>query len=160
MKNGLALIAFALIVAVGLHFSHNEKGTLLAKSICVAPIQNLSHKAMAMDGVDDEFVAQLHKIGFESRKTSAGTSHCDATTNAEVVDVSGRGRKTARVDFRLMLTSEQVPRLSSSVEGMSGDSLATDFAETPRAEREAIVAALKKTASQIDAAYRRGLAGR
>jgi hypothetical protein len=182
MKNALGLTVVALLIAVGLYYSHGArqlageaavnslvKATPVIKSICVTPIQNLSHKPVAMEGVDDELVAQLHKVGFESRKISVDGGQCDATTNAEVVDISGRGRKIARLDFRLTLTSEQVPRMSSSVEGKSGgkgdplEQSMSEFAvnpdakETPGAEREAIVAALQKTASQIDAANRRGL---
>jgi hypothetical protein len=143
------------------------KATAVVKSICVTPIQNLSHKKVAMDGIDDELVTQLQKVGFAARKISDGGS-CDASTNAEVVDITGRGRKTARVDFRLTLTTEQVPRMSSSVEGKSGGkdsleksvsefSINPDPKESAGADHEAIVAALAKTASQIDAANKRGL---
>jgi hypothetical protein len=141
----------------------------VVKSICVTPIQNLSHKQVAMEGVDDELVTQLQKVGFAARKISDG-GDCDASTNAEVVDITGRGRKTARVDFRLTLTSEQIPRMSSSVEGKSGgkggdslDKTVSEFTinpdpkESAGAEHEAIVAALSKTAAQIDAANKRGL---
>jgi hypothetical protein len=189
MKNKLALAAVAILLGAGVYYSVRNakhpaddpalgslakaKSTPVVKSICVEPIHNLSHKSVAMDGVDDELVAQLHKVGFESRKVSDGGGQCDAITNAEVVEVTGRARKTARVDFRLTLTSEQVPRMSSSVEGKSGfksaakdDPLAKsmgefavnpDTKETPGAEREAIVAALEKTATQIDSANKRGL---
>ncbi len=178
------MAAVVVLLAAGFYFTERNrkhpaadpalasiaKNTPVVKSICVTPIQNLSHKTLAMDGIDDELVAQLQKVGFESRKISAAGNQCDATTNAEVVDVSGRGRKTARVDFRLTLTAEQVPRLSSSVEGKSGGKSADplersmgEFAvnsnsnEDGGAAREAIVAALGKTAAQIDAANKRGL---
>ena len=184
MKNTLAIAAVAILLAAGLYYSARNgkhsaddpalsslvKATPVVKSICVTPIQNLSHKPVAMDGIDDELVSQLHKVGFESRKVSDG-GQCDATTNAEVVDITGRGRKTARVDFRLTLTSEQVPRMSASVEGKSGgkqgdplEKSMSEFAvnpekETAGAAREAIVAALGKTAEQIDAANKKGLPG-
>jgi hypothetical protein len=38
----------------------------------------------------------------------------DAKTTTELVDISGRGRKTARIDFRLTLANEQVPRYEPS----------------------------------------------
>ena len=186
MKSKLGIGAVAVLLGAGAYYSVRTgkhpvddpavasivkaKVAPVVKSICVSPIQNLSHKPVAMDGIDDEFVAQLHKVGFESRKISDGGGQCDATTNAEVVDVTGRKTKTARVDFRLTLTGEQVPRMSSSVEGKSAGKSADpleksmdEFAvnpeptETPGAEREAIVVALGKTAAQIDAANRRGL---
>jgi hypothetical protein len=180
MKNTPAISAFAVLLAVGIYFSIRNakhpaddsarssivKATPVVKSICVTPILNVSHKQVAMDGVDDELVLQLQKVGFAARKISDG-GNCDASTNAEVIDITGRGRKTARVDFRLTLASEQVPRISSSVEGKSGgkDSLdkSVEFTinqdpkESAGAEHEAIVAALNKTAAQIDAANKRGL---
>ncbi|HTB14079.1 MAG TPA: hypothetical protein VK752_21050 [Bryobacteraceae bacterium] len=183
MKNVLGITAVLIVLGVVAYYSaYNSKhpaddpalsslvkAAPVVKSICVTPIQNLSHKPVAMDGVDDELVAQLHKVGFESRKISDGGAQCDATTNAEVVDITGRGRKTARVDFRLTLTSEPAPRLSSSVEGKSGGgsleksvsefTVNPDPKETAGAEREAVVAALGKTAAQIDAANKRGLPG-
>ncbi len=182
MKEKLAIGALALLVGVGLYYSHNAKipaddpavsssiakVTASVKSICVTPMQNLTHKNLAMDGLDDEFVRQLNKVGFVSQK---GAGKCDATTHAEVVDITGRGRKTARVDFRLTLANEQIPRMSSSVEGKSGGKdgngslkdtvsefkINPDSKESAGAEREAIVAALGKTAAQIDAANRKGL---
>ena len=178
MRNKLALAAIVTLLGIGAYYSvRNAKHPVLnsivdakpvVHSICVEPIQNLSHRPVGMDGVDDELVAQFRKVGFEARKVSDG-GKCDAVTNAEVVDVTGRGRKTARIDFRLTLTSEQVPRMSSSVEGKSGRkgasleksvsefSINPDAKESAGAEREAIVAALEKTASQIDAANKRGL---
>lgn len=183
MKNSLAIAAVVILLGAGLYYMVRDsrhpvddpalsslvKSAPVVKSICVTPIQNLSHKTLAMDGIDEELVSQLQKVGFAARKVADG-GQCDATTNAEVVDVTGRSRKTARVDFRLTLTSEQVPRMSSSVEGKSGgkgaDSLEknlSEFAvnpdpkETAGAAREAIVAALGKTAAQIDAANRKRL---
>jgi hypothetical protein len=179
MKNTLAIVAVAILLGAGAYYSiRNEKhfvddpksGSLVkaapvVKSICVTPIQNLSHKPVAMDGIDNELVSQLQKVGFAARKVADG-GQCDATTNAEVVDITGRARKTARVDFRLTLTSEQVPRMSATVEGKSDGSVEktlSDFTvnpdakETAGAAREAIVAALGKTAAQIDAANRKGL---
>ena len=178
MKEKLAITAFAILVGVGLYYSRNAKHpadnpapssiakvTPVVKSICVTPIQNLSHKNVAMDSIDDEFVAQLNKVGFVSQKAAGGK--CDATTNAELVDITGRGRKTARIDFRLTLANEQVPRMSSSVEGKSGEAslektvsefkINPDSKESAGAEHEAIIAALGKTAAQIDAANRKGL---
>lgn len=183
MKEKLAISALAILVGVGLYYSHNAKQpadnpalssiakvTSVVKSICVTPIQNISHKQVAMDGIDDEFVTQLNEAGFVSQKASSG-GKCDATTDAELVDITGRGRKTARIDFRLTLANEQVPRMSSSVEGKSGGKdgegslektvsefkINPDPKESAGAEHEAIVAALGKTAAQIDAANRKGL---
>ena len=103
MKNFLGIAVVAILLGAGAYYmvrsakhpaadpalSSLAKPTAAVKSICVEPIQNLSHKAVAMDGIDDEFVAQLHKAGFESRKIADGGSQCDATTNAELVDLLG-----------------------------------------------------------------------
>jgi hypothetical protein len=176
MTKTLMLAVVAALLGGGIYFSVRNhpsadsaaslvKATPVVASICVQPIQNLSHKAVVMDGIDDELVAQLSKAGFKSRKLSDAGGQCDAVTNAELVDISGRSRKTARIDFRLTLTGDQVPRMSSSVEGKSGTPAKSmsdfvinpDTKETAGAEREAIVAALHNTATQIDAANKRGL---
>ena len=179
MKNKLAVAGAVILLAIALYYSVRNarhpaddpalssivKPRPLVLSICVEPIQNLSHKPLAMDGVDDQFVAELRKEGFQSRKIADSGAECDATTNAEVVDITGRARKTARIDFRLTLTGQQVPRMSSSVEGKSlGKSKdLSDFIVNPEpkeeasAEREAIVIALTKSAAQISDANKRGL---
>jgi len=181
MKNILAVAAVAALLAIGIYYSTKStrhpsddpalsslaKAAPVVKSVCVEPVQNLSKKPVAMDSVDDEFVAQLHRAGFESRKSSASGGACDAVTNAEIVEITGRGRKTARVDYRLTLTGEQVPRLSSKAEGKSGgdslDKTLDQFTINPAAkdeagaEHQAVVAALARAASQIVAANNRGL---
>jgi hypothetical protein len=180
IKNAFATIAVILLLALGLYSSiYNLKHPAddpvmsifvrpspVVKSICVAPIQNFSHELVAVDGFDDELVVELHKAGFESRKIADG-GQCDATTNAEVVDIFGGGRKTARVHFRFTLTRDQAPRISSWVEGKSGGksddpleksmnefAVAPDTKENPDAAREAIEAALGKTVAQIRGAIR------
>jgi hypothetical protein len=141
------------------------------QSVCVEHIQNLSHQPAPMEGLDDELLAQLEKVGFQSRKVSDGGSKCDAVVNAEIVELSGRGHKTARVDFRLTLTSEQVPRMSASATGKSTKASEPsrmlksmrEYAVTPAKpdksgpERAALVAAFESQARQIDSANRRGL---
>jgi hypothetical protein len=181
MRNAFAAAAAAALIAIGVYYTIKDtrhpaddpalssiaKAAPSVKSICVEPVRNLSKKPVAMDNVDDELVAQLHSAGFESRKISAGGAACDAVTNAEIVDITGRGRKTARVDYRLTITGEQVPRLSSTAEGKSGgdslDKTLDQFTINPGSKQEdgaahhAIVAAFAKTAAQIDAANKRGL---
>jgi hypothetical protein len=140
-------------------------------TVCVENIQNLSHQPVNMDGIDDELVAQLQKVGFNAHKiANPDGKPCGATINAELVEISGRTRKTARVDFRLTLAGEEPPRISASAQGKSGAKSAPKLASNLRpmtlmasqpdktgAEREAIIAALEQQASQIDTAYRRGL---
>jgi hypothetical protein len=145
------------------------------ENICIENIQNLSHRPVNMEGVDDELVVQLQRVGLQANRISAPHGkRCDATVNAELVEITGRRRKTARVDFRLTLAGEEPPRMSASAYGKSSKSapkampVASSFREAERApspkkldqaatEREAIVAALVDQAHQIKDAYQRGL---
>ncbi len=143
----------------------------LIETICIEKIQNLSHQPVNMEGIGDELAAQLQRVGFQARSVSNLTGmQCDATVNTELVEITGRHRKTARVDFRLTLAGEQPPRISTSVEGKSHDnsglkaasnfksmSLMASQPDKMDSEREAIVSALAEQARQIDAAYKRGL---
>jgi hypothetical protein len=145
------------------------------ENICVESIQNLSHQRVNIEGIDDELVAQLQKVGFQANRISApDTKRCDAVVNAELVDITGRGRKSARVDFRLTLAGEEPPRISASAHGKSPKSAPMaapvalnfrpmEFASSQRkpdrtgTEREAIAAALADQAHQIKVAYQHGL---
>jgi len=140
-------------------------------TVCVEPIQNLSHHAANLDGVEEELANRLRNAGFSGsrRILDAGGKGCEAFINAELVDLSGRGRKTAKIDFRLTLASEQAPRISSSAAGKSSGASLTKFAfnfraaenaaqtEQQQAEREAISAAIEEQVHQIRVAYQRGL---
>jgi hypothetical protein len=188
MNKKILVAAVGIALAGGLlYFARNAKqppkqhtqGLIQTKvpvieTICVEKIQNLSHQPVNMEGVDEELVTQLQTVGFRSSRKiseSAGRA-CDATVNAELVEISGRTRKTARVDYRLTLAKgEQAPRISASVEGKSRDhsssKLESNFrpmalvaAQKPDkavAEREAISAAIAQQAYQIKDAYDHGL---
>ena len=93
-----------------------------------------------------------------------------ATVNAELVEISGRGQKTAKVDFRLTLAGEQPPRISAQAVGKSSENPVAKFASgfrpaeatTPQsnqelAEHEAVFSALEQQAQQVHTAYKRGL---
>ena len=181
----VAVVGIALAGAL-LYFARNAKqppkqqtqglirtNVPVVDAICVQNIQNLSHQAVNMEGVDEELVAQLQTVGFRSSRKisdSAGKA-CDATVNGELVEISGRTRKTARVDYRLTLAGETPPRISATVEGKSRDNSSSKFqsnfsqmalvaAQKPAkatAEREAISAAIEQQARQIKDAYQHGL---
>ncbi len=181
MKTRIMVAGAGIVLAAALlYFARNAKQPPVRQTqglirpdaktvatVCVEKIQNLSHQPVDMDGVDDELVAQLQKVGLQSHKVSDNTGkQCEATVNAELVELSGRGRKTARVDFRLTLAGEQPPRMSSSAEGKSapeGSKFTMAFVaqkqkqEKTSADREAIFAALQQQAILIDAANKRGL---
>jgi hypothetical protein len=180
---GLALAGGALYLALNTgHVPSENRDKLVRRdvpaapapvmqTVCVENIQNLSHQPVNMAGVEDELVVQLQKAGFQySRKISEDNSRqCDATINAELVEVSGRGRKTAKVDFRLTLTGEQPPRMSATAVGKSNDNQMAKFASSfrpaeaspqsdkERAEHEALFAAVEQQAHLIQDAYKRGL---
>lgn len=143
-------------------------------TVCVEHIQNLSGKPVNMDGVDQELVAQLRKVGFPSPRTVADDTgpRCDATVNAELVELSGRGSKTARIDFRLTLRGEEPPRISASVTGKSANNRIAKFAsgflpaesvkQNPKSDeelaaRDAVIAAIEQQATRIRSAYLLGL---
>jgi len=187
MKKTIVIAAVGIVLAGGLlYFTRNSKqppvqqtqglikaGTPVIENICVETIQNLSHQTVNMEGVDDELVAQLQKVGFSANKVpTPNGKRCDATINAELVEITGRGRKTARVDFRLTLAGEQPPRISASAHGKSSENAAQAAASNVKgngfvaaqskpnnaqAEHEAMVAALTDQAQQIHDAYQRGL---
>jgi hypothetical protein len=154
------------------------KAAPVVERICVETIQNLSRQSVSMEGIDDELVAQLQRVGFGANRISApNPTRCDATINAELVDITGRSRKTARVDFRLTLAGEEPPRMSASAHGKSSKSapmvvsiasIMSSFKsmelvssqnkpDKGTAEREAMVAALADQARQIKVAYQHGL---
>lgn len=144
----------------------------VVETICTENIQNYSHQPVNMEGIDDALVAQLQKVGFKSsRKIGDPGRACDATMNAELVEISDHSRKTARVDYRLTLAGEIPPRISASVEGKSADGSSAKFASNFKAaelvaaqkpdkmaaNREALVAALAEQARQVQEAYRNGM---
>jgi hypothetical protein len=186
MNKKILLVVAGIAIAGGLlYFARNAKqppvqqtqglirsNTPVIEAICVANFQNLSQQPVNMEGVDDELVAQLQTVGFKtSHRLADSGSKCDATVNAEIVEISGHSRKTARVDFRLTLAGEQPPRISATVEGKSRENssskleksllpmtlVATQKPSKASAEREAISNAIEKQAHQIKEAYQNGL---
>ena len=179
----LALLFSTTMITSGLGWAQDPlhrtqvpiKPAPVMENICIENIQNLSHRPVNMEGIDDELVVQLQKVGFQANRISAPHGKpCDATVNAELVEITGRGRKSAQVDFRLTLAGEEPPRMSASAHGKSSKpapkaiSVVSSFRETEPgpsrkkpdqagAEREAIVAALADQAHQIKNAYQRGL---
>jgi hypothetical protein len=183
-QRNLLIVAVVALAGGWLYFSRStnhspftERQTQRAltappvKTVCVDTVQNLSGQPVNMVGVDGELVARLRQVGFPSSRLLAveNGDKCDAVVNAELVELSGRGRKTAHVDFRLTLAGEQPPRISSTATGKSSDNRIAKFASSfrpaestgpsdqQRAEREAVFAAIEQQALQIQAAYQRGL---
>ncbi len=186
MNKKFALIGAGALAAAGIFFiSRNEpappaqqtQGSIAVRnipasgSVCVNPIQNNSKSKMAMDGADDLLVLELKKVGLTARKTADGGA-CDASVFTEVVEVGGRGRKSAEVDFRLVVANEVAPRFSSVAKGKSGEALppmetagnsftgakpkfqVATKSDRTELDREALASAFAEQARQIEAAQR------
>jgi len=190
MNKKLAFASAGIVVAAGLFFvarnaqqppTKQTQGSIYVRtspkveSVCVKGVQNRSGHNIDMDGVDDEFVQQLKNTGFQAHKLSDNAGACDATVYSEVSEIAGRSTKVAQVDFRLELANEQVPRLSATAKGKSGEAAneaqSAALARTSMsalepnskeqvkaaAERQAVLVALSDAAQKINEANKRGL---
>ncbi len=131
-------------------------------TICVSQIQNLSGKAANLEGIDDELVGQLSNAGFKARLNSGDGAACEATVYGEIIALKGKDKMEAQLEFRLVVTGEQTPAMSSVAKGKSSDAIpegaisaAFPGTQKPAArdaaaiEREAIVSALADAARQV-----------
>jgi hypothetical protein len=131
--------------------------------VCVNPVQNLSGKTLDMSGIDDALAAQIREIGFKAG--SPGTlGICDATVYTEIVHIRGRRRVHIEIEFRLVLSGEQVPRLCSRATGKRiiplakfANSLIPIQHDRDIGEREALLASFTEQALQIEAAQTDGM---
>jgi hypothetical protein len=175
--NKLLLVLAGAVAAAGIYYisrtpypPKNEQvqgaigGRRLAQgaTVCVNKIQNLSGKQLAMEGIDEDLVAQLNKAGFKA--TAATTTGCDGSVHGEIIVLKGKDRVEAEVEFRLMISGEQTPYLSSIGKGKSGELAAAlntgvamaiapskpKQADPAVASREALVAAFADVARQIE----------
>jgi hypothetical protein len=175
MKKLLVVLAGA-VAAAGIYYisrtpypPKNEQvqgaigGRRLAQgaTVCVNKIQNLSGKQLAMEGIDGDLIAQLNKAGF---KAISGTDGCDGSVHGEIIALKGKDRVEAEVEFRLMISGDQTPYLSSIGKGKSGAMQAAlntgaamsvvptkpKQADPAVASREAVVAAFADVAKQIE----------
>ena len=75
--NKLLLVLAGAVAAAGIYYisrtpypPKNEQ--VQGATVCVNKIQNLSGKQLAMEGIDEDLVAQLNKAGFKA--TAATTT--------------------------------------------------------------------------------------
>jgi hypothetical protein len=110
-------------------------------------------------------VAQLNRAGFQA---SAGAKACEASVYGEIIALKGKDRVEAEVEFRLLLSGDQTPSMSSIGKGKSvapGAAPGKDviMAMTPgklpvgakttdhaSVSREAVVSAFADVAKQIE----------
>ncbi len=141
-------------------------------TVCVTPINNLSEQKSDLDGITDEMVGQLNKVGYRARLVSGqgrndhpqALANCDATVYGEVANLKGKDRGEAEVDFRLLIAGDQTPYFSSTAKGKGANLPSTAdvvLAATPGkkpavardysgAHRAAVVAAFADAARQIE----------
>ena len=142
-------------------------------AVCVTGIQNKSEKTIALEALDDDLVAQLNNVGFKARLASgqgrndaaAASSNCEATVYGEIVNLKGKDKMEAEVEFRVMIAGDQTPHISSVAKGKSSDPVPAnvvlsampgkqkfDLKKEPAViQREAIVAAFGDMARQVEA---------
>jgi hypothetical protein len=135
-------------------------------TICVQSFQNMSGRSISMGGIEDQLAARLNDFGYRAGRPGELGS-CDATVHTEIVQLTGRARMRAELDFRVVLAGEQAPRLSATVRGKSPKltrrhpftkSLVPAGLEKSAAEREAILSALAQQSRRIQVAQHDGMA--
>jgi len=114
-------------------------------AVCVNLPLNLAGLEMETTKAGEELAERIRAVGFASRPLGTLPA-CDAVVFTES---TGHNRKTVEVDFRLVLSDEQVPRLCSSARGRSG---------SPASWHAALVDAFAEEARQIRDAQQKGMA--
>jgi hypothetical protein len=191
MKKYLLILAGAAAAAGMFYLSRTEyppkneqvQGALGGKrltrgsTVCVNKLQNLSEKQVSLEGVDDDLVGQLNNAGFKGRLISGqgkqdapgAKPDCEGIVYGEIVNLKGKDRVEAEVEFRLMIAGDQTPFLSSRAKGKSREAVNPALAkqvtmgvlpkaakngdkagDTAAATREALMAAFAEVAKQIE----------
>jgi hypothetical protein len=114
-------------------------------TICVNPPLTLPGIEAEMSNAGEELAKRIRAAGFASGVLGT-LGACDAVLFTEI---TGHGRKTAELDFRIVLSDEQIPRLCSSARGKSGKQASW---------RAAVLDAFADEARQIRTAQQKGMA--
>jgi len=114
-------------------------------AVCVSPVLNLAGPKREELDATHELVEGIRQAGFISGPLGT-LDICDAIVFTEIVRSGGRNRKRAEVEFRILLSGEQIPRLCSSARGKS-----------IRRKQDAVLAALADEARQIRGAQTKGM---
>ena len=86
-------------------------------TVCVNTPLNTAGGEMEIEKTAEELAQRIRDVGFLSG-TRGTLSHCDALVFTEI---TARSRNTVELDFRIVLSDEQAPRLCSSARGKSGN---------------------------------------
>ena len=128
------LVLTGAIAAAGLYYvsrtpypppNERVQGALGARrlaqgaKVCVNKIQNRSGKALDMNGIDGDLIAQLSNAGFKASATGGSEAACEGSVYGEIVALKGKDRMEAEVEFRLMIAGDQTPFISSIAKGKS-----------------------------------------
>jgi hypothetical protein len=108
-------------------------------AVCVNPPLNLTRLEIDTGKAAEELAGKIRDAGFHAAPLGVFES-CDATLFTEIV---GEGRKNVRLEFRILMAGEQIPRMCSSTPSRKAatwrEALAFVFAGEARQIREAQV---------------------
>jgi len=113
-------------------------------TICVNPPLILPGMEAELTNAGEELAKRIRLAGFASGVLGT-LGACDAVLFTEI---TGHSRKTAELDFRIVLSDEQVPRLCASARGKSGKQTSW---------RVAVLDAFADEARQIRTAQQKGM---
>jgi hypothetical protein len=113
-------------------------------AVCVNTPLNTAGGEMEIEKTGEELAQRIRAVGFVSG-TLGTLSHCDALVFTEI---TARSRNTVELDFRVVLSDEQAPRLCSSARGKSGNG---------EPWRSAALRAFADEAAQILRAQKKGM---
>jgi hypothetical protein len=114
-------------------------------AVCVNPPMNIAGGEIDIARAGDELAQRVRDAGFVSGPLGT-LSRCDALVFTEI---TMRSRQLAELDFRVVLTDEQIPRLCSSARGKSAKG---------ESWRSALARAFGDEAGQILKAQQKGMA--
>jgi hypothetical protein len=114
-------------------------------AVCVNPLSNTAGGEIDISRAGEELAQRIRDAGFVSG-TLGTLSRCDALVFTEIATQS---RQLAELDFRIVLSDEQIPRLCSSARGKSAKG---------EPWRSALSRAFCDEAAQILKAQRKGMA--
>ena len=90
------------------------RSLLPGSAVCVNPPMNLTGLEIEAGDATRELARQIREAGFQ-----LGSQGCAATVFTEIVTLGGRRWKNAELEFRIVFSDEQIPRLCSSAHGRS-----------------------------------------
>jgi len=114
-------------------------------TICVNPPLDMVGTETELSKAGEELAKRIRAAGFAAGVLGT-LGNCDVVLFTEI---TGSSRKSAELDFRMVFSDEQIPRLCASARGKSGKSASW---------RAAVLAAFADEARQIQNAQLKGMA--